>query len=451
MTLAAADDPAQEALIIALALRETLETEGRTAALVTPDRNLARRVAGELTRWGVAIDDSAGRPLAHASAGAFLCLVAEAAEAQFAPVPLLALLKHPFATLGEDPAPFRAQARALDRALRGPRPDPGLDGIAKAIAEDDDEDCAPGGTASPRSCRPLEQMFSRRRVCRSIGLIDVHVAAAERLACKENGEPCPLWRGLDGEAAATLIAEFRDSARDLPGIAPRFYPALLRGLAMKVPVRPRPGRNRAIAILGPLEARLQSFDLTILGGLNEGTWPAAAVADPWFSRPMRETLGLPSPERGIGQAAHDFAMLAGAGQVLLTRALKADGAPTIASRWLQRLVQLTQGLGLEDCPPARILALARASGRCRAGAPARRPAPTPPVAARPRRLTVTEIETWLRDPYAIYAKRVLKLRPLVPLDDEIGPLERGNLFHRALEIFVKAAIPARCPTTPCRN
>ena len=135
LTLVTAPDPAQEALIIALALRETLEQEGRTAALVTPDRMLARRVAGELGRWEIAVDDSAGRPLAHTSAGAFLCLLAEAAGAGFAPVPLLALLKHPFATLGEDAAAFRHQARALDRlVLRGARPDPGLASIAQAIA-----------------------------------------------------------------------------------------------------------------------------------------------------------------------------------------------------------------------------------------------------------------------------------------------------------------------------
>ena len=52
--------------------------------------------------------------------------------------------------------------------------------------------------------------------------------------------------------------------------------------------------------------------------------------------------------------------------------------------------------------------------------------PKPPTAARPRKLSVTEIETWLRDPYAIYAKHVLKLKPLDPLDAPIGPLERGT-------------------------
>ena len=434
VALAEANDPAQEALVIALALRETLEQEGRTAALVTPDRNLARRVAGELTRWGIAIDDSAGRPLAHTSAGAFLCLLADAAAAHFAPVPLLALLKHPFATMGQEAAPFRARARELDRVLRGPRPDAGLAGIAKAIARAKDHDgLARWWDDIAILLSPLERAFAGDLPLSE--LIATHVAAAERLACKD-GDECPLWRGPDGEAAANLIAEFRDSARDLPDIAPGFFPALLRALAMAVPVRPRPGRGRAIAILGPLEARLQDYDLTILGGLNEGIWPGGADAGPWFSRPMRDVLGLPQPERAVGLAAHDFAMLAGSGRVLLTRALKSEGAPTIASRWLQRLKQLTQGLNIV-LPQSACLSWARTLATVAPGPRLQRPAPTPPVAARPRRLTVTEIETWLRDPYAIYAKHILKLRPLDPLDDAVGPLERGSAFHRALEIFIQ--------------
>ncbi|MBS0282267.1 MAG: double-strand break repair protein AddB, partial [Proteobacteria bacterium] len=310
VTLVTAADPAQEALVIALALRETLEREGRTAALITPDRTLARRVAAELGRWQIAIDDSAGRPLAHTGAGAFLCLLAEAADAQFAPVPLLALLKHPFATLGGDPAIFRARARLLDRmALRGPRPDPGLAGIARAIAaaiaEARKESDAKDGIAlaawwSDVSAvlSPLEAAFAKTGIPLE-DLIACHLEAAQRLSCADL-QDCPVWRDTDGEAASVFFQNFRASAAGLPSFDPGAYAALFRALAMKIPVRPRFNRHRAIAILGPLEARLQSFDLAILGGLNEGTWPQSVAADPWFSRPMRETLGLEQPERAIG-------------------------------------------------------------------------------------------------------------------------------------------------------
>ena len=431
LSLIEADDPAEEALAIALALRHALETENRTAALVTPDRYLARRVAAELARWDVVIDDSAGRPLAHTSAGAFLLLLAEAAEAEFTPVPLLALLKHPLA--GEDPVTFRAMARQLDKyVLRGPRPDPGLSGIAKAIAA---VQPPPPGLAQWWSgvadlLTPLEQVFAKPEAPLS-DLILCHIQVAERLAGK------PLWRGPDGEAAANLFAAFGEAATGLEPTEPSSYSGLLHRLMMQAPVRPEFGRRRAIAILGPLEARLQRFDLTILGGLNENSWPDATPADPWFSRPMRKSLRLEQRERRTGLAAHDFAVLASGPEVLFTRARKKDGAPTIASRWLQRLLQLTSGLKLsQQLGSAPYLTWARALSDVAPEPRIRRPAPRPPVAARPRRLSVTEIETWLRDPYAIYAKHVLKLRRLDALDEDVGPLERGTAFHRALELFV---------------
>jgi ATP-dependent helicase/nuclease subunit B len=191
---------------------------------------------------------------------------------------------------------------------------------------------------------------------------------------------------------------------------------------------------------------LQRFDLTILGGLNEGAWPQSPGADPWFSRPMRSSLGLEPPERGIGLAAHDFAMLAAGPRVLLTRALKADGAPTVPSRWLQRLTQLARGLELEARlqPEQDMARLAARLMTVPPGPRLARPKATPPVDTRPRDLSVTAIETWLRDPYAIYAKRILRLKARKPLDEDVGPLERGNALHKALELFV-AEYPGDLP------
>ncbi len=442
-----AADPAQEALAIALALREALEIPGRTAALVTPDRNLARRVAAEMTRWNIAIDDSAGRPLAHTAAGTFLCLLAEAAHTRFAPVPLLALLKHPFARRSQDGASFRARARELDRwCLRGPRPDPGLAGVTRAIAKAGQARVPPPASALAGLTEwwkeiavllaPLENLFAQGDAPLEV-LLDETVRAAEALACDEN-ENCILWANDDGEAAAGLVAALKLAVADLEPVEPGSWPALLRNLAMKLPVRAAFGRHPRLAILGPLEARLQRFDLVVLGGLNESTWPRSPGTDPWFSRPMRASLGLEQPERGIGLSAHDFAMQAAGPCVLLSRALKADGAPTIASRWLQRLTQLTRGLGLEDAlaPKLDYAAIAERMMDVPLGPRLPRPAPTPAVETRPRRLSVTEIETWLRDPYAIYAKHVLRLQPLDALDEPIGPLERGTALHKALEIFI---------------
>jgi ATP-dependent helicase/nuclease subunit B len=441
-SLVEAQNPREEALVIACALREALETKGRTAALVTPDRLLARRVAAEMTRWNIAIDDSAGMRLSRTPPGAFLALLARAAATRFAPVALLALLKHPLASGGEERSLFRRNVRALElAALRGLRPEPGLNGIAARLTKKN-------GTAALRDwfakLTRLLEPFADAMAAKDAALGDLaraHGAAAEALAATDT-EPgaSALWRGPAGEAAANLIAEL---ARDSEGIAlapARHYADAFGELAEARAVRPRFNLHPRLAILGPLEARLLDFDLVILSGLNEGTWPAETATDPWLSRPMRQKLGLEAPERRTGLAAHDFATLAASREVLLTRSLKENGAPTVASRWLLRIKQLAKGLSLASALDSRgdLLNWARELDRANREKRASRPAPRPPVAARPRNLSITEIETWLRDPYAIYAKHVLKLRPLDAIDVEPGPRERGIAIHGALERFLKA-------------
>lgn len=447
LTLVETAHSGEEAASVALILREALETEGQTAALVTPDRNLARRVAAELGRWDIAIDDSAGTPLAHTPPGTFLLLLAEAVGEGFSPVPFLALLKHPICAGGMNPTEFREMARLLDRdCLRGPRPDPGLDAIRRRVAN------SPSAAALLPWFDRLAEILAP--LCAALDentitipdIAAIHASTAEALAAREDQDGAArLWHGEAGQAAAQLVAALTDEARDFAAIEPASYGPLFRILSEEAAVRPSYGRHPRLAILGPLEARLQTFDLLVLGGLNEGTWPAAASADPWLSRPMRAKLGLASPERAIGLSAHDFATLAAAPRVVLSRASKVEGAPAVESRWLQRLKQLTAGLGLrgrldDAMPYARLATLIEEPHDY---APIKRPAPRPPVAVRPRSLSVTEIETWLRDPYAIYAKHVLGLFPLEPLDAAIGPRERGTLVHRILERFLAEPADAR--------
>lgn len=437
----------EEALTIALILRDALRTSGQTAALVTPDRNLARRVSAELARWNIAIDDSAGRPLSKTPPGAFLCLLVEAAAARFAPVPLLALLKHPLTTCGQEPGEFRRRVRVIDRVvLRGPRPDAGLAGLIKAVTRDS-ASLAAWFASVASHLEPLAQVMSSGTADLAT-LVARHVEVAEALASKDD-----LWRAEAGNTAQELLDELAEAAAGIPPVDPASYPVLFRSLAEEQAVRSPIGRHPRLAILGQQEARLQSFDVVVLGGLNENSWPRAAATDPWLSRPMRSTLGLELPERAIGLAAHDFAVLAAAPRVFLTRAVKTGGAPAIASRWLQRLKQLTAGLDLSRhlSPDTDYVALAAALDT--PAEPAKRmsrPEPAPPVATRPRKLSVTEIETWIRDPYAIYAKHVLKLRPLDALDADVGPLERGSLVHEALERFVLEVPDVHVPDAAAR-
>lgn len=441
---------AEEAGVVALMLRQALEEPGRTAALVTPDRLLARRVAAELLRWGVAVDDSAGRPLARTPPGEFLRLVARAVAAGFPPVALLAALKHPLAAGGMASARFRRLVRAFEvAALRGPRPAPGIDGLRELVA------ATPGRA---RRFAPLLDGLERRLgpLARELdgrdrpldALVGAHVAAAEALAeTDELPGAARLWAGDDGEAAANAVAEMHGAAGALGTLAGAEYAALFETLLAGTVVRPRFGRHPRLHIWGPLEARLQHADLVVLAGLNEGTWPADPGNDPWLSRPMRAEFGLPSPERRIGLAAHDFAQAFAAPRVALVRAVRVEGAPTVPSRWLTRLDTVLEGGGqteaLVPAKPWRALyhALSRPE-RVERVAP---PAPRPPVEARPRRLSVTRVETWMRDPYAVFAEQILGLRALDPLEADPGAAERGSFIHAALDAFVRetpGALPA---------
>ena len=329
--------PHQEALAVALALRETLKDEGRTAALVTPDRDLARRVAAELRRWDIDIDDSAGVPLVDTPPAALLRALVTAINEGFAPVALLALLKHPLCTLGGERAALLDAARRLDRkCLRGLKPTPGLTAIRARI-----ESAKFGDAADRRAVLDLMDRLDAATSALAVlmqgdaapdALLEATLAAAERVASAD-----ALWSGDAGEALADALARLRAAWAGKDSIRGGDWPALLATMLEPETIRPSYGRHPRLAIWGPLEARLQRADLLVLGGLNEGSWPPTVDTGPWLNRPMRAALGLPQPERRIGLSAHDFVAALGAERVLLTRAEREGGAPTVPSRWLARL------------------------------------------------------------------------------------------------------------------
>jgi ATP-dependent helicase/nuclease subunit B len=431
--------PQHEAQVIALLLRDALETRGRTAALITPDRDLARRVAAEIGRFGVSVDDSAGRPLAATPPMTYLRLIADALCDGAAPAPLLAVLKHPLAAGGLAPVEFRTRARRLELAvLHGPRPGPGLAHLIADLQETKAADLVPWLSALAKQAEPFATRASGSASVHD--LLRAHVALAEAWAASDTETgPARLWAGEAGEAAAEFVAELAEAARDFPPIHGTAYPAFFDACAAGRVVRPAWGGHPRLHILGPLEARLIGVDLAILGGLNEGTWPPEAASDPWMSRPMRRTFGLPAPERRVGLSAHDFAQACAAPRVVLTRSLRVEGTPTVPSRWLQRLAAVLQAAGLLDrLAWSDPLAWRAWLDQTVLREPPGPPAPRPPVKARPRELSVTQIETWRRDPYAIYARHVLRLKKLQPIDADPSAADRGTVIHEALAKFVQA-------------
>ena len=445
--------PQEEAGVIALVLRQALETPARTAALITPDRGLARRVATELRRWDIDVDDSAGQPLIQTPPGAFLRLSARMVGEDLAPLPLLAVLKHPLASGGMATVAYRALVRRLERAvLRGPRPGPGLAGLGAALPDDADADLRAMVDRLGDAVGPLADLLADPRAPVP-ALVRAHVALAETLAADETGDGAArLWAGDAGEAAAAFIADLDEASSILDPLAGASYATLFDALAAGRAVRPTYGRHSRLNIWGLLEARLQHADVLVLGGLNEGTWPPEAPSNPWMSRPMMEAFGLPLPERRSGLTAHDFAQAFAAPRVVLTRSRRVEGTPTVPSRWLLRLDNLIDGAGQTD--GARLstsdedrvpwLHWQKSLDEPTAFIPARPPAPTPPVSARPRRLSVTQIETWMRDPYAVYARHVLDLRALEAVDADPDAADYGTFIHDALDDFV-AAFPRALP------
>jgi ATP-dependent helicase/nuclease subunit B len=406
----------EEATAIAILLRQALQTPSRTAALITPRRNLARRVAASCRRWGIMLDDTAGRPLSETRAGSFIHLSAGAAAANFSPVALLAFLKHPFCK--------HEGLQGLDLALRGPKPMPGLNGLKER--------------ASQEIMRIIEPVLSRfmggsplEKPRKFAEIVKSHIAMLEALALS----PETPWQGEDGEKAAAFFSTLLDHADDFPDMSLAVYANVIDALMKDIVVRPAYGTHPRLRILGQLEARMTDADLVIMAGLNEKTWPPEASHDPWMSRPMRAEFGLPPPERQIGLAAHDFVQGFCAPHVVLTRSQRQDGGPAVPARWLQRLEAVLNAAAIKIENPSPVIGWANAMDEAASVTPLRRPEPRPPLNARPRALSVTRIEKWRQDPYGIYAEYVLRLRKTKPLEKDIDAAERGELLHETMKNF----------------
>lgn len=454
----------EEALAIAIALRLAIEEEGRTAALVTGDRALARRVSAELRRFGIKADDSAGTPLDQALPATLLALAVETALRPGDPLAILSLLKHPLLALS---LPREMVSRAAETielvALRGGtgRPD------AATLAFDFDrrllqiedgrlpfwwariatvgrlDEARAVASALVEAIRPL----TARRQAAPGQIADWTRASVETLEALARSETSSLADLYEGDAGAGLANALREMVLTPggPAVASGEWPEVLTALMAGRVVKPGPGADPRVHIWGALEARLQSVDLMVLGGMNEGSWPRRAEADRFLSRFMKAGLSLDPPERRIGQSAHDFEMAMGAPRVVLTRAARAGDAPAVASRWLQRLLTCA-GKDASNAMRARGQHLLDWVAQLDAAAPvdyAPRPEPKPPLDHRPRALSITEVETLRRDPYAVYARRVLGLYALDPLVRDPSAAERGSLFHDILHRFtMEIADPA---------
>ena len=465
LAIVAAANPEMEALAIAVAMREARHLD-KSAALVTPDRALARRVMAALDRWNLEFEDSGGEALMDTPAGIFARLVAEAAARGLEPPTLLALLKHPLCRLGSAPAAFSRATEVLELALlRGTRPRAGSSGLVRDFDEfrvelaklrrgdasalhpfeprtrlaDRDLDHARGLISRLQAALALLENLAASRPYDFAEMAECHRAAMIGLSCDQHGIAL-AFEGRQGASLASafdeLLAEQRRTGLMVKlGDYADVFQTAFGDRMVREPEKPA----ARLSIYGQLEARLTQSDRVILGGLVEGVWPPAPRIDPWLSRPMRHELGLDLPERRIGLAAHDFAQLLGAKEVILTHATKVGGAPAVASRFLHRLEAVAGEARWNAAKAAGeiYLRFAEALDRPDKVEPVPQPAPKPPRATRPLKLSVTAIEDWLRDPYTIYARYILRLDPLDPVDMPLSAADRGSAIHDALGEFTQ--------------
>lgn len=423
-TLTAADS-AEEALSIAILIRQALEQPEKRVALVTPDRELAVRVATQLRRWDVRVDDSAGQPLAQLPNATLLLALAELYADQIGPVSLLAVLKHPLIKEDAERLGWLEQVRALDLLLRGPRLGIGLTAITEIITA---HEC------KPKDCRLSDwwssvsgtfAAFDGRVNKKLPAIFDLLTEVADQLT---DGK---IWLGQAGRQLAQLLEDYRATDLAILGETDRgTVPALIAQLLDSEVVRPVYGSHPRVAIYGLLEARLQQADLVICSGLNEGSWPQLAQPDPWLAPRLRRELELPGQERNIGLSAHDLASLLGTPEVILTRAERDRSGPAVASRFWLRMRAL---FGAQLIEEKDAISLARILDDGLSQQRVEPPRILPDAQQRKVAVSVTQVDVLQADPYAFYARKILRLNALSEVDAEPDAAWRGTAVHAILE------------------
>lgn len=441
VTLVEATSIRNEALAIALRLRKAAE-DGQTAALITPDRMLTRQVTAALDRWDITPDDSAGSPLQLSPPGRFLRHVSTLFQRKLTAEALLTLLKHPLCHSGENRNTHLLNTRELELVIRRKGmtfPDPNL--LRAWVTS---QDLVPLDWVEWVIAHFCEKTVVTKRPFGE--MLDAHITLAEAIAQGEGDGTGGLWVEAAGRKSAQTVAELRENSIFAGDITAPDYADIFGAILARAEVRDRDKGHPNILIWGTLEARVQGADLVILGGLNEGSWPESPAPDPWLNRKMRDDAGLLLPERRIGLAAHDFQQAIAAPEVWLTRSIRSDEAETVPSRWINRLTNLLSGLPDQNGPETLHdmkargqywLDLVTAIEAVTEVSPESRPSPKPPKPARPKRLSVTQIKRLIRDPYAIYAREVLRLKPLDSLMKAPDALMRGIVVHDILEQFVR--------------
>jgi len=430
LSIIAAKNQDEEALAISLALANAKACD-RSAMLITPDRNLAEKVSNALAAFGIRANDSAGKSALATPLGNYMMLVLSAVRENFSPNTVVPLLRHKFTVLSDK----ESNADTLEKKI-----------LRKKFITRDIEDMIARAPEKLKAflsdiksrAAPLRKLIGAPAQIPIAKLLRAHIETMENFSHAE-----VLYRGdLPSQIARSLneaLQTLENLDDETAWLGADKYADFISDFLAATNARRTDDSDERIVILNSIEARLIKADLTILASLNEGVFPRQTLEDPWFSRAMKHSLGLPMPERKIGLSGHDFVEHFCAPQVLLTHSKNTGDVENIASRWLQKLDAILSINNAKIHSP--LVDKITATIKSAKPAPRRkiaRPAPCPPLASRPRELSVSAIEKWYQDPYFVYAGKILGLKKLDGFKPELGAADFGNVVHKSLEEAVAA-------------
>lgn len=446
-----------ETLAISLCLKKMVE-DGKKTLLITPDRKIAKSVASELKRWNIIVDDSAGISASEIDTGNYMILLLNAIIDKYPPFEMLSVLKHKFTHLGYSKKELEYICNNLERLVL--REKFGLEDIDKIKSKAEEVKIQKEEIVITPILKLLSQLKEKASLFADIfktedgkaSLYDIlsnHIKITEEFIQNNKKEPGFVDKILyNGD----LSAQFSNALRELLATLLKLknddlgidrmdlksYRDFIANYLFNLKLRPTVNSHPLIAIMNSIEARLLDADVFIIAGLNEQTFPSTTADDPWMSRPMKSNFGLPLPERKIGLSSHDFTEFFCKPEVIMTRAVKVDGTNTIESRWLQKLDAIVQIKNLHiDEEFSKTISYWTLNIDKSESVPTKceRPAPKPPAYARPKELWATSIEKLYRDPYIIFANKILKLEKAKDIDIDIMPADFGNIIHNSLDEF----------------
>lgn len=412
ISLAECASPQQEAEVIALALRQVLETPGKTGMLITHDEKLARRVRMALQRWNIQII-GCSILLSQTPLGLLCGLTAQWIHPEFNLGVFLATLKHslvcdlPIDSLEMEVIRKGAWSwELIVQKSKSTTLEPFVQELQLLI-----KDCQNMAKASHVSFEKVMRQHQHLvEYLLKAGLWPEGVEYARDMQT--------FWEGLQKASHGLTISTGAD------------YAKLLVTYLDQVNCKSLYTHDR-IRMVDLVDARLLHADVVILGGLNEGCWPQNLPADPWFNRTTRKKVGLPPPEESIGLSAHDFVQAGAASEILLTRSVRVEGTPTVPSSFLVKVQTWLHQQG-QKLPVAKEL-LDWSTLFLETITPISAPAPKPSAEMRPRTLSISDMATWVQNPYGVYARHILGLRPLPSPFEHNNALIFGTIVHLALQ------------------